>query len=189
MRWERSWKADPRGKALADRHYNRHNPASPQFVKPAEHVLALYIGPDHPPAPDEASALWVSTWPRAEHVRHAWAGAWECATFRNEGAGLSSELILEAVAATRAAWGTPPELGMVTFVDRRHTRSKRHAGYCYRMAGFEEAGRTTDVGLVALVLPPERFPAPAPALPTRAARTALHRLAGGQTSMGLELYA
>lgn len=84
-------------------------------------------------------------------------GAWLCSCFRNEGAGLSSELITEAVAATRAVWGEPPALGFVTFVDRDKTRKKRDPGRCYRRAGWSVCGETKG-GLVALQLLPEGMP-------------------------------
>lgn len=174
MKWARSWKADPRAKPIADRHYNRHNPASPQFVPPGRALVLLTV---------DERALWVSSWPYAEHVLHAWAGAWVCVTFRNEGAGLSSELILEAVAATRAEWGEPPELGMVTFIDPDEVRST-NPGYCYLVAGFEHAGRTKDRNLIALRMRPERMPAPASALAQTLSRAAIRRAATGQLQLG-----
>ena len=149
MRWSLSHRADVRALPLADAHYNRQKPGSPQFVPPGRCVVLL--------AGDPPVALWVSSWPFAEFVRHAWGGAWMCSCFRNIGAGLSSELILEAVAATRAIWGDPPVLGMVTFVDREKTRRKRDPGRCYRRAGFVPCGETKG-GLVALQLLPERMP-------------------------------
>lgn len=157
MRWRLSWKADPRALPLADRHYNRQKVGAPQFAPPARHVLVLLTEP--------ADALWISAWPDAEYVRHAWAGAWVCTLFRNESPHLSSDLIVEAVAATRHAWGDPPELGMVTFVDETKVRRKRDPGRCFLRAGFEVVGRTVDRNLVALQLVPERMPAPAPARP------------------------
>ena len=104
-------------------------------------------------------AFWVTSWPYAEYVKHAWAGAWVCSAFRNEGAGLSSDLIRQAVAATRAKYGMPPELGMVTFINARKVRPKRDPGYCYLKAGFEPCG-TTKGGLVALQLLPDLMPDP-----------------------------
>lgn len=160
MRWRLSWRASPAGARLADRHYNRQKPGAPQFVPPGRClVLEAVTGP----------ALWVTSWPRAEYVRHAWAGAWINSTFRNEGAGLSSELILEAVAATRAAWGEAPALGLVTFVDADRVRHKRDPGRCYRRAGFVVVGRTRETGLLALQLARERMPAPRPALGSQVA--------------------
>lgn len=82
-----------------------------------------------------------------------------CSCFRNEGAGLSSELIREAVAATRAVWGDPPALGFVTFVDPDKTRRKRDPGRCYRKAGWRVCGETAG-GLVALQLLPGEMSEP-----------------------------
>jgi hypothetical protein len=150
MRWQLSHRADPRALPLADRHYNRQKPGTPQFVPPGRCLVLLT------PAAD---ALWVSSWPFAEFVRHTWAGAWMCSCFRNEGDTLSSELIRQAVAVTRYQWGAPPVLGMVTFVDPEKTRRKRDPGRCYRRAGWEACGQTQG-GLIALRLAPERMPAP-----------------------------
>jgi hypothetical protein len=77
--------------------------------------------------------------------------------FRNEGAHLSSELINEAVAVTRWYWPDVPALGMVTFVDTRHTKSP-NPGYCYQRAGWRKVGQTKG-GLYALQLLPEAMPA------------------------------
>src|SRR3546814_5718281 len=76
----------------------------------------------------------------------SWAGAWVNSLFRHEGQELASDLILDAVAATRCVWD-PPELGMITFVDPKKTpgtvvRGERIHGYCYRKAGFEHVGFT-----------------------------------------------
>lgn len=151
MNWFRSSRFDPRALPLADRHYNRQKIGSPQFVPPGRCVVLLTA---------DADALWVTSWPFAEYVRHAWPGAWVNSLFRNESAYLSSELIREAVAATLWEWPDPPELGMVTFVDAGKVRRKRDPGRCYLRAGFERVGETKG-GLVALQLPPDAMPAPA----------------------------
>ena len=151
-RWHLSHRYDPRALPLANRHYSRQSPDAPQFIAPGRYVALLTA---------DASALWVSLWQRAEFTDHAWPGAWSCSLFRNENGerDLSSELIVEAVAATRAQWGDPPALGMVTFVDARKTRAKRDPGRCFRRAGFVEVGRTGS-GLVVLQLPPDAMPPP-----------------------------
>ena len=149
VRWTRSHRADKRALPLADRHYNRQKVGSPQFVPPGRCVVLLT---------PEADALWITSWPFAEYVKHAWAGAWVCSCFRNESPHLSSELIREAVAATRSLW-EPPPLGMVTFVDTTKTRHKRDPGRCYRKAGFKPCGFTKG-GLVALQMLPEDMPEP-----------------------------
>lgn len=154
MAWALSHRFDPAAAALADRHYNRQKVGSPQFVPPGRCLVLLT---------PEADALWVTSWPFAEYVRHAWAGAWVCSLFRNESARLSSELIREAVACTRWRFGEPPPEGFVTFVDRDKTRRKRDPGRCYRKAGWRPVGETKG-GLVALHLAPEAMPDPAPPL-------------------------
>ena len=162
MIWTLSHRFDPRALPLADRHYNRQKVGSPQFVPPGRCVVLLS---------DDERALWVTSWPFAEYVRHAWAGAWVNSLFRNEGSGLSSELIREAVAATRAAFGTPPSLGMVTFVNADKVRHKRDPGRCYLKAGFERVGETKG-GLLAFQMLPHEMPNPAPAAGTQLALSA-----------------
>jgi hypothetical protein len=150
VRWCLSYRADPRARVIADRHYNRQHVGAAQFVPPGRCVVLLT---------DDGKALWVSSWPFAQYVKHAWAGAWMCSCFRNEGAGLSSDLIREAVAATRAVWGEPPPLGFVTFVDAGKVRHKRDPGRCYVKAGWRPCGHTAG-GLVALQLLPGEMSAP-----------------------------
>ena len=157
MRWLISHRADPPAVAIADRHYNRQKPGSPQFVPPGRCLVLLS---------DCGKAVWVTSYPYAEHVKHAWGGAWVNSIFRNEGAVLSSELIRQAVAATRAYWPEAPALGMITFIDADKTRRKRDPGRCYRKAGFRLAGRTKG-GLYALQMLPHEMPAPQSALPKR----------------------
>jgi hypothetical protein len=155
--WELSWRADQRARVIADRHYSRQKVGAKQFVPPGR-CLVLYT----------PGAYWVTSWPFAKYVKHDWAGAWMCSAFRNEGAGLSSSMILDAVAATRWRWPEVPELGMVTFVDRDKTRSKKNPGYCFLMAGFQPVGHT-KAGLVVLQLLEEAMPAPRAPLKLEAA--------------------
>lgn len=149
MNWHLSHRYDVRALPLADRHYNRRKVGSPQFVPPGRNIVLLTA---------DADALWVTSWPFAQYVRHAWAGAWVNSLFRNESDALSSELIREAVAATRAAFGDPPPLGMITFVDAKKTRRKRDPGRCYRRAGFRHVGFTKKEGLWAFQLVPSDMP-------------------------------
>jgi len=155
--WRYSHRADPRARVIADRHYNRQKIGSPQFVPPGR-CLVLYA------ETPTGEALWVTSWPFAEYVKHAWAGAWVCSAFRNEGAGVASVLIREALAATRAEMGEPPALGMITFVDRdmvkpTHVRGELVWGWTYRRAGFQEVGETKG-GLLALQILPDAMPMP-----------------------------
>lgn len=156
MIWQRSHRFDPRALALADRHYSRQKPGTPQFVK-AGSCAVFYA------ETDQGRAVWVSVW--QQYVKHAWPGAWECAMFRNEGAAVSSDLIRQAVAATRAHYGPPPSLGMITFVDPGATSRRRSRqglpGQCFYEAGFALAGSTPS-GLDVLRLTVDRVPPPQP---------------------------
>lgn len=156
MRWALSSRFDPRACALADRHYSRQKIGSPQFVPPGRCVVLLT---------SDGDAVWTTSWPFAEYTKHEWAGAWMNSIFRNEAPSryLSSELIGEAVSATRWFFGDPPPLGMVTFIDRKKTKSKKDPGYCYLKAGFRKVGKTKS-GLTALQLLPAEMPLPIPPL-------------------------
>lgn len=150
MTWALSHRFDREALPMADRHYNRRKVGSPQFVPPGRCVVLR-----------QTHALWVTSWPFAQYVKHAWAGAWVNSLFRNEGAGKASTLILEAIAITRSIW-QPPELGMITFVDTKHVppkmvRGKPVYGYCYLKAGFKHVGFTKG-GLWAWQMLPHEMP-------------------------------
>lgn len=146
--WTLSNRRDHEMLPMADRHYNRQKIGSPQFVPPGRCVVLKT------PC---LRALWVTSWPFAEYVKHAWAGAWVNSLFRNEGAGLSSELILDAISATKACWPQIPSLGIITFVNADKTRKKRDPGRCYRRAGFRHVGFTKG-GLWAFQMLPDEMP-------------------------------
>lgn len=148
MHWKLSHRADPIARAIADRHYNRQKIGSAQFVPPGRCLVLVT---------DANDAFWVTSWPYAQYVKHAWAGAWVCSAFRNEGTILSSDLIREAVAATRFRWPNVPELGMVTFVNAGKVRRKRDPGRCFIRAGFEPCGMTKG-DLLAFQLLPSQMP-------------------------------
>jgi hypothetical protein len=179
MRWQRSWRADPSARRIADGHYTRQNPDSDQFVPPGRCVVLVI--------PDVA--YWVTSWPFPQYVKHAWPGAWVCSAFRQERrcstcdrircvehpdaktytVHRSSDLIIEALAATKFCWAPPPE-GMITFVDESKVLHKRDPGRCFRKAGFHISGelsgcscagkpdRTAEDGLLAFHLAPDAMP-------------------------------
>lgn len=154
MSWRLSHRADRAALPLADRHYNRQKVGSPQFVPPGRCLVLLS---------DAGDALWVSSWPLAEYVKHQWAGAWVNSLFRSESGERASDLIREAVAITRSFW-EPPALGMVSFVDPKHVkptmrRGEAIYGYCYLMAGWQHVGLTKG-GLWAWQLLPGAMPEP-----------------------------
>lgn len=151
MNWMESHRFDRRALPIADRHYNRQKPGTPQFVPPGRCVVLLTRAVD---------ALWVTSWP---------SGAWVCSCFRKEGPGIASEMIREAVAATRSEWPVHPVIEtpagpvvMVTFIDPEKVqpimrRGKPHWGYTWERAGFERDGKT-EGGLLAFVMRPEGLP-------------------------------
>jgi len=147
--WRPSHRFDVAALPLADRHYNRRAVGSPQFVPPGRNLVFLTSG---------AGALWVTSWPFEEYVRHAWPGAWVNSLFRRETGPIASELIAWAVAATRAEW-EPPALGIVSFIDPTKTRRKRDPGRCYRKAGWKHVGFTKG-GLWVYQQLPADMPAP-----------------------------
>ena len=161
--WTLSHRADPAARVIADRHYSRQSPGSSQFVPPGRCLVLV-----------RPHAYWVTSWPFAEYVKHAWAGAMICSAFRNEDRGsMSSELIRDALACTRWKWPEIPPLGMVTFVDTEKVRRKRDPGRCFRKAGFTPCGHTKG-GLFALRLDASDFPKPTP--PCRAQEDLLKAL-------------
>jgi hypothetical protein len=148
--WLRTWRADPRAAALADRHYSRKSAGASQFSPPGR-CLPLITA--------QGNALWVTSWPLPEYTLHGLGDAWVCSLFRNESEHLSSAMILAALAATRAAWGDPPAGGTLTFVDAAKVRRKRDPGRCFLRAGFVRLDRLTkDRGLVILRLAAESHP-------------------------------
>lgn len=150
MHWKLSDRFDKRALPLADRHYNRQKPGTPQFVPPGRCLVLLT---------EEEGALWVTSWPFAQYVRHKWPGAWVNSCFRRESGPVASELIREAIAATRWKWPEVPDLGMITFVDAGKVRHKRDPGRCYIRAGFHHVGHAKD-GKLAFQLLPKDMPEP-----------------------------
>lgn len=157
--WKLSHRADPKAVVIADRHYNRQKVGAPQFVPPGRCFVLLS---------NCHRAVWVTSWPYSQYVRHAWPGAWVNSLFRSEEAGVASELILEAVSATLAFWPEPPDLGVVSFVDPKKVkptkvRGKAIYGFCYLKAGFKHVGFTKG-GLWVWQMLPHEMPEPIPAI-------------------------
>jgi hypothetical protein len=122
--WQVRNRFDAAAAALADRHYCRRH--SSNQLGGVGRVLVLVT-------PCER-ALWVTKWPKAgEPWDHL--DAYRCSYFRNEGAGLSSDLIREAMRVTVAMWGEPPTDGWVTWCDRTKIASA-HPGFCFKQAGW-----------------------------------------------------
>lgn len=123
--WEVVKKTDRRAIALADRHYSRQKPGSRELGPPGQKIILLS---------NDQLAVWGS------HRPAPWTGIKRmdgfeghcCFLFRNEGAGLSSQLIREAVALTAKQWGIAP---FITYVAVSKIASP-NPGYCFKQAGF-----------------------------------------------------
>lgn len=128
--------------ALYDRHYSRNPKAKgdSRIAGPGEKIVLLT------PC---ARALFV--W-RKFISKDPTAGPLDinCAIFRNEGAGLSSDLIRAAMPIAWDRWG-PQRL--YTYVNSRRVASA-NPGYCFKQAGWRVCGVTKTRKLLIL----EAFP-------------------------------
>lgn len=157
MIWHHSHRFSPAGAAIADRHYSRQKPGTPQFAPPGACVVFK-----------ADAAVWVSSWPLPQYTKHKWAGAWINSLFRKEGEGMASQFIREAIAATRFEWPDVPLLGMVSFIDPaevqpRMVRGRATWAHSYFEAGFKHVGYTKG-GLWAMQILPVDMPAPEAAI-------------------------
>lgn len=124
--------------AIFDRHYSR-NPAArgdARCAGPGKKMVLLT------PC---ARALFV--W-RQFRTKDPTAGPADinCAIFRNEGAGLSSALIVEAM---ELAWQRWPGERLYTYVNPRRVRSS-NPGFCFLQAGWRRCGITKTRRLLIL---------------------------------------
>ncbi len=96
-----------------------------------------------------------AVWGAIENLDPAGGLRWRCSIFRNEGAGLSSDLVRAATKRTIGHWveryGLPSE-PLTTEVDPGKVRHKRDPGRCFRKAGWVKV--RTRRGLVVFEAPP-----------------------------------
>ena len=138
---EQNWYAVKDGFAAArylfDRHYSRHHYKDGRkprmFVGPGEKMVLMT---------NDSKALFV--W--RKFISDNGQTGVNCAIFRNESDALSSTLILEAEAI---AWQRWPGERLYTYVDSKKIKST-NPGYCFKIAGWHECGRTKVNGLVIL---------------------------------------
>lgn len=133
---------DPTARSLFHRHYSyepKRDGRDPKlFVGPGEKLVLL--------TPD-ARALFV--W-RKFISDNGQLGV-NCAVFRNENAGLASDLIREA---DRIAWERWPRERHYTYVNPKRVCST-NPGYCFLMAGWRKCGVTKWKKLLILeIFPP-----------------------------------
>lgn len=128
-------------RAIFDRHYSRYRYADGRnpslFVGPGEKMVLLTAC---------ARALFV--W--RKFVSMDAQDGINCAVFRNEGGGLSSTLIGEAMAR---AWERWPGERLYTYVNPRRIRST-NPGFCFLQAGWRRCGTTKRRGLLIMECPP-----------------------------------
>jgi len=156
--WQRIDHADPRALDMADRHYSRQAPGTPEFVANGHKIVLMHFAPDGTPA-----ALWASHRPAPGIAeRPDGRDCWSCTMFRIEQQTvLASDLINEAVAITAGLWRPLPTDGFYTTINPAFVKSqgrKRGWGWCYQCAGWEvQAERTKRRNLIILILPYEKL--------------------------------
>lgn len=126
-RWHAVLRCDVRARKLADQHYSRQTPGAAEFMSSGKTLVMLT---------DDERAVWGVI----ENLDPAGALRWRCSIFRNDGAGRSSDLIVEATARTYEFWRRKyralPPAPLTTEVDPSKTRRKRDPGRCFRKAGW-----------------------------------------------------
>lgn len=124
----RTTKFDRQAARLADNHYSRRTPGSPQFMPPGETIVLI--------TPD-ALALFGWWRPHPNSGLEAMNGldGWTCTIFRNTGPILSSRLILDAELHLFTPAIAPGPDGMLTYVWDKKIRST-NPGCCFKKAGW-----------------------------------------------------
>lgn len=116
-------------RGLFDRHYSRYVYRDGRRPK-------LFVGPGEKTVLVTPDARAVFVWRKFKSADGQ--DGVNCAVFRNEGAGLSSFLILEA---EQIAWERWPGERLYTYVNPRKIRSS-NPGYCFLKAGWQKCGIT-----------------------------------------------
>jgi hypothetical protein len=149
--WQLRNESDVVANELADRHYSRQTPGCGQVGGPGRRLVLVTSC---------NRALWLTHYPRPDLAQDG-LDAYRCSIFRNEGAALSSELIVAAMELTEELWGPAPD-AWVTWVDTRKVRST-NPGYCFMRAGWwrdddwqPARGRRRKIRLRAAAVWPER---------------------------------
>lgn len=131
---------------IFDRHYSRY------FYKDGRKP-ALFVGPGSKMVLMTPCARGIFVW--RKFISGDGQEGVNCAIFRNEGAGRSSDLIREAM---RLAWERWPGERLYTYVNGRAVES-RNPGYCFMMAGWRKCGVTKVRKLLIFEAFPEQPPA------------------------------
>jgi hypothetical protein len=132
--WRVSHKFDRDGARLADGHYSRRTPGSPQFMPPGETLVLVA------PARDAVFGWWRPH-PNAHIVPMNGLYGWTCTIFRRTGGAMASDLVLaaeiellEADARGDLAGPCGPD-GLLTYVWPSRIPST-NPGWCFQVAGW-----------------------------------------------------
>ena len=140
--WVEVKDGDDTAREIFDQHYSRRRYRDGRrpllFVGPGEKMVLV--------TPD-ARALFV--WRKFRSLNDQ--DGVNCAVFRNEGAGRSSELIRTAC---ELAWTRWPGERLYTYVNPRKVRRKRDPGRCFLRAGWRYCGETQGGLLILEILAP-----------------------------------
>lgn len=118
---------------LYERHYSARKSLSQRRMRGTN----LFVGPGQKLILSTPCRRALFAW-RWSKFRPDNQSGIECAIFRNEGAGLSSDLIRAADAIADARW---PDQRHFTYIDPKRVASP-NAGYCFAMAGWHRAGHS-----------------------------------------------
>lgn len=135
--WVEVKDGDDTGRALFDRHYSRYRYADGRKPK-------LFVGPGEKMVLLTPCARAVFAWRR--FISADGQQGVNCAIFRNEGAGVSSELIRAADVMADNRW---PGERHYTYVNDRKIESS-NPGFCFQMAGWSKCGITKHRRLIIL---------------------------------------
>lgn len=139
-RWIEIRDGDDHARSLFDRHYSRYFYADGRKPK-------LFVGPGQKTVLVTPCRHALFVW-RKFISMDAQPGV-SCAIFRNEGAGLSSDLVRAADDLADARW---PGERHYTYVDPRKVASS-NPGFCFLMAGWRRCGVTKKRRLIILERP------------------------------------
>jgi hypothetical protein len=116
------------GRDIFDGHYSRRHYKDGRKPK-------LYVGPGEKMVLITPCAKGLFVW--RKFISDDGQQGVSCAVFRNEGAGLSSDLIRAADAMAFERW---PGERHYTYINCRKIRRKRDPGRCFLKAGWQHAG-------------------------------------------------
>lgn len=130
--WVIVTKADARARVLADGHYSRRSPGSPQFMPPGETLVLLS------PCGTQVFGWWRPH-PRSGIQAMNGLDGWTCSIYRRTGGQRASDAILAAERCLAASGKGCGPSGLLTYVFDRKVSSP-NPGYCFKAAGYHVAG-------------------------------------------------